>query len=101
MAKTLGKVAGKRKTPRAVTLGVLAFGLVVPQNNKKLPAQGSNLQPVGERRSDFVGSGLPVDLKLIVPTHQSLKPAVSTVPSATQNTLNGWSTSASPLTSEK
>jgi hypothetical protein len=32
---------------------------------------------------------LPVDLKLIVPTHQSLKSAVSTVPSETPNTLTG------------
>ena len=39
MVKTLGKLAGKRKKPRAVTLGVLAFGpgFCFPQKNKKLP----------------------------------------------------------------
>jgi hypothetical protein len=90
----------KRREQSLSAFWRLVLGLFFPQKNKKLVAQGSNLQPVGERRSDFVRSGLPVDLKLIVPTHQLLKSLVSTVPSATPNTLNGWSTSSSPLTSE-
>jgi hypothetical protein len=42
----LGKVAGKRKTPRAVTLGVLAFGTGFCFSAEKQKAPGTGLESI-------------------------------------------------------
>jgi hypothetical protein len=52
----------KRRERSLSAFGRLVLGLVVPQNNKKLPSQGSNLQPAGKHRFGFIRKRPKVDL---------------------------------------